>query len=1017
MLAIFFSFRAQSTTSHSYWAISLDGSGRPANDLLYRGELLTSAQALELGLKGIDLSQLSPQNSEVWSSIPTPPQQSLTITEESTVHFSDVILSNRGVLRFNALNPQDNNLYTIYLDKRAHITLLRAALLSRLGYRLPPMKHLKKLSVSFPTRKSRDNFLSERIPLGTFGAASRWIGIQPEQLPDDQLTVEFHDVIAFLPRETDHYNPAMGVPPERLTSRTLRALLLPYALLFAGESINKLPWNTGRKLDNKIILKHFALADMGTTLDDAYWILRKMAQLTREDFSAIANEAALPEAVAILTTEKMISRRNSLMELFSIPTPPLSVDTNISFGEDLVNGKLTRTRWKGHASHFAYSNAESPFKDFEYLGYSILQSSALTSFFSRINQELRGFDLDQKRRSSLNEQFSKAFDHYIDTGEIKDVGMKTWHSPILDIDLIANRNIVFGHYLGTDNMVQMADVIGYGISGGGHVGIENDNAFSSNGVNAQITFLKTYAHVRPIISLKKAFQESYSKILVPLTKGKLLEQLEEFKNNPDNEKILERLNSLLPKGESLIITESILPRASIKLGGYALMGGTFQLKTSTESQTIRRIHIHRKNSTTIDIYDDRGEGHKISFSGNYSRYIPIFSSSEKKHEGKYGVQFYRINIDNNVGRNPDFHKNIVGLYQVMSEGSAEILKEHADSWLVNANFHDRINNTNFLIWRGKSLNGELDFHLKKVKAGVNEPSLYNYVIYEKGHRSGLNLESFLKDIANYYLTDWMADKSFIFQIENNRNANPGQSIYGQSEILLASYQAKKHRTGTHHESPLIVISQKKKGFHIDKNGLLDYIENVNTQYSEKLFEPYSLENLDGLWLYDLNIITTIHTRGIEEIKRLEDETLRQIQRTYLKERRNRPECRHRPNTTPTSQSLIACGHLKILIRKNQQCKRSQAVKQEALCLRDLGNMLKKYLLFEDFKKIIGAENYFVYGTLNGFHKNSETLSDTIYSHGLGRIHLLRPEDIVSMAARKLSIKKGELLGLWFRESL
>ena len=752
-------------------------------------------------------------------------------------------------------------------------------------------------------------------------------------------------------------------------------------------------------------------------MDDARWILRKMAQLTREDFTAIANEAALPEAVAMLATEKMISRRNSLMELFSMPAPPLEVDTQISFGKELNNGKLTRIQWDDHASHFAHSDADSPFKDFEYLGYSILQSSAMTSLLNRINQELRGFDLTKKRKHALNKQFSKAFEHYIDTGEIKDIGMKTWHSPILNLDLIANRNIVFGHYLGTENMVQMADILGYGITAGGHMGIENDNAFSSNAINAHITFLKTYVHVRPLSSLKKVFQEPYSKILIPLTKGKLAEQLKTLRTDHDNNKIFEQINALLPVGESLIITESVLPRTSARLGGYGLLGGVFRLETSAESQTLRRLHIHRKNSLTIDIYDDHGKGSKLSLSGDYSRYIPVFSSIAKKHTGKYGIQFYRINIDNNLERNPDFHKNIAGLYQIMSENSTEILNEHSDKWLVNARFQDKINNTNFLLWRGKSFDGELDFHLKKIESGAEQSSSYDYIVYDKGYRSGLNHESFLKDIANYYLADWMNDSKFIFQIENDRNVNPGQSIYGESETLLTSYQAKKSHTDVHHESPLIVISQKKKGFSIGKDGLLDYIQSVNEQYSEKIFDPYSLENLDGLWLYDLNVITTIHTRGIEKIKRLEDRTLREIQRTYTHKRRGRIECRASQNVVPTSQSLIECGNLKSLIRKNQQCKNIEPPGSKAVCIRDFGGMLRRYLLFEDFKNIVGPDNYLIHGAINGFHKRSEILSGTIHSHALGRIHLPRPGDIVDMVTKKLDIQKGELLGLWLRESL
>ena len=504
--------------------IPLDHSAIPADDLIYKGRILSAEEAHALHLSGIDLSQLSPSPNALWSENPDP-SPSIPIKDGETVHFQGTIHSNKGVMFFNA--HQGSHVYKFYLDKHLHSALLRKALLQRLGYRIPGMKYLKEVFITFSSSRERNKFLTDELPFATLGAASRWIGKHPRDLPKEQLTVKFHDVIAFLPLQSDHYNVAMGVPPKVLTGRTLRALLLPYALLAVRESINKFPWSIGHKHDGHILLKHFAVASMETTIDDARWILTKMSFLSRKDFEDIVHQAAYPPEVAALLVEKIISRRNTLMKIFSIPTKALPFDPNVTRGDHLVGGKLLRQRWEGYASFFAHGDAESPFKDLEYIGYSLLQSSAITSLVNKINEEMVLFDLESARKDFFQQQFEKFLDELSEFGEIKEVSVKSWDGPILNAKLIGNRKIIVGRYMGTNHLLQVADTLGFGITPGWGMGVENDEHIPFVGMSGEVALLRTFVHMRPLLSLKKIFKEPYGKLLVPVTKRQLVRRFEE----------------------------------------------------------------------------------------------------------------------------------------------------------------------------------------------------------------------------------------------------------------------------------------------------------------------------------------------------------------------------------------------------------------------------------------------------------------------------------------------------------
>ncbi|RPJ78593.1 MAG: hypothetical protein EHM20_03550 [Alphaproteobacteria bacterium] len=428
-----------------------------SDDLIFEDTVLTSREAQDMSNLGqIDLSILGPKENEIWSSEKSHlnDQEVIELVENETLTFEGSLNSNSGLYRFNAIALNGSKIYTIHLDKTLHSLLLRKNVLRMLGYKIPAIKYLKKVFIQFRTLEDREQFLKKDIPENTLGAPERWVKSVNE------LTVEVQDLAVTEPSENDFYNVAMGVPTQTINSRTLRSLVIPYSILDLYESINQYSWVSG-KVDNRaVILSHFTGNEFSTTIEDAQWMIRRFNQLTRNEIKQAVAQSYFPEEVGAVLVEKIISRRNSLNRLFSEKSKKLEYDQKITMGDALKEGKILQKDYAGYASRFSYGDAESPFEQLRFYLYSKIQSNAIDNLITKFNTYLVGYDLGKTRSKFFQKQFEDGLQHFIQTGEIRPIGIETWTSPFANASLIFSRDIVLGNYLGTDNLVQLADTFG-----------------------------------------------------------------------------------------------------------------------------------------------------------------------------------------------------------------------------------------------------------------------------------------------------------------------------------------------------------------------------------------------------------------------------------------------------------------------------------------------------------------------------------------------------------------------------
>lgn len=1018
---------AEGAFAQGFARIPLVDQYMPSDDLVQDGEILRADQAHQLAQRGINLSVLNPAESAVWG-----PGRTITLDDElpfsesSIVEFSGALLSASGLFRFNARSGSLNAI--IHLDKSLHVMLLRKNLLRKLGYKVPAMKWLPRLKVRFANLDEMKAFMESQVPRATLGAASRWVETQN----DSSFTLVLRDVAVSIPQAEDHYNLSMGVPPQTLTSRTLRALIIPYALVDLGESVNKMEWVVGRESNNEIVLPHFTKGIFTTRMDDAKWALNLLEKLTLNDIKEIVQKAYFPDEVSTLLVEKIASRRNSLFNILKTPVTPLVFDSKVSEGQYLRNGKLTKQDWEGYGSRFAHGDPESPFKDFHWYALAKIQALAIDNIISRANQELSLFNPNEVRGDFYRDQFNRGLNHFVETGEFLQFPVGTWFSPTASVNISLSRDVVVGNYLGTDNLVQLADTIGYSAQVGGHLGIENFPEIQTLAVRGSMSISRSWTHLKPLRNLKNVFKEPYKNVVVPLLRwqlGKHMDRLHELGDSPNREvdwnlendesklsEIMNHISKSLGVGESIIFTERMNPTLSTNVN-TTMLGTpvTFSLNASADILVIRRIQLYRKDSKTLHIYDDVGNGRGWSVDMSLERFIPILRFGLRRQNGDYSIRLHEMNIDPDVEDNPRLFDKAHALAEFIHSGSAELMEAIQKPHVVEAEFADKSSKFAFLFWRHKKLRSNTYFDIKS-RDGLNG----NFVTFNDEKQSGLNWEAFAKDIINYGLSQITQDVEWappVFQ-------NPAETLGGVGKTNGVRFESRVNGQG-HFDERFMRLTDRWEGWSAKVKTVKRYMREANERFGFTIFDEATLNNTEKLKLFNVAVHLNLYEAGLQRLTQIPEDTLVRLENRYEVEmglaERGCSEREIRRRRLANGQRIESCGTLNSSIHQNRSClnkiRRGKSEEEVSKCLMKLFRALYEDLKYADISSLLGRDNIFVHGDVNGFRNGDEVLNDPIQSNTAGRIGSQYWNGPFEKILRTLGIQSGEINGQWFRERI
>ncbi|ATH07636.1 hypothetical protein BIY24_06670 [Halobacteriovorax marinus] len=1003
--------------------IPLDSSRIPSNDLVHPElGVLDAEEAWQLQndeINPLDLSKLDPQASAVWKN-----KEDLTLDTSSDYFpvttngliYLGVIASQSGTLRFSVLDEVTGNVLTIVIDKNLHTFFLRRNLLRKLGYNIGPMKYEKKINVRFNSTEEKDHFLERVIPENTFGAPSRWL------VGDSEFSIDLQDAMVMLPAYNEHYNVAFGVPPKSLKSRTLRSLIIPYALLNLDESVNVLSWKAARIEEESVELEHFTLADMNPTIDDAKWMLNKIKLMTRRDFEEIVYASHYPKEVAMLLVEKLISRRNSLMRVFAIDIDDITFNSKISSGEILKEGRLLQERFEGYGSRFAYGDPDSPFKEFKYSLLSKLQSDVLENLVGRANRELQVFDINDARLDYYKEEFQNGLDHFVETGEFLEQEVGAWVSPIVNGSLILSRDVVVGNHQGSDDLVQTADTFGYGVSLGANVGFEGLPVGYSALMKGEVNYVKTYTHLKPVQSLKASLKEPYKNMVVTLFKKDVLRELENLSNieNLSDEEIREEktkaiiddLSKKLGVGESLVISDRLTPSFMAR-GGYSWANTKISLTLSSKSVLVKRIHIYRSSADLIQVYIDKGELGELGFVLGLDNYIPITRIDFSRAKGKYKVELYNVNIDSDITTNPDLYKGASALHQLIQDGDKELLENYQSPYKLENNFRDTSTKYSFLNWRLKKLK-------KRGKIEITTPENYETQFYKYTHEKqvGANNWAFGRDIVNYYLNQIT---EFI-TLRNEPWKNPARTFTGVSSTQSFRFESRfqDQASGRNkYADSFLAMEVRKEGWKIKEKKLKKVIRELNEQFGADIFSDDDANDATTLKLYSIFVNLNIYEKGVWNLLNFDEDKIKEMARRYRRLNYDRRHCSAtRLNGAPIAKK-IKCGNFQVFIDKRDKCEsKFNSNKDSAVsCLVDLAILYESYLEFKHFKEILGKDNIFIYGKITGFREESDILTKPIDGNSQGKITGKYWNGPVEEVRTKMKMQANEFNGSWLRESI
>jgi hypothetical protein len=107
----------------------------------------------------------------------------------------------------------------------------------------------------------------------------------------------------------------------------------------------------------------------------------------------------------------------------------------------------------------------------------------------------------------------------------------------------------------------------------------------------------------------------------------------------------------------------------------------------------------------------------------------------------------------------------------------------------------------------------------------------------------------------------------------------------------------------------------------------------------------------------------------------------------------------------------------VVKREIKKCAKTVNDEDKATCNVKLFEQLMSDLDFKDFSQLIGEDNLYVYGSIDGFREKSEILNDTLFSNTIGKIGSKQWNGPLDVVRGLLGLSDGELSGGWIRKGL
>jgi hypothetical protein len=1056
--AIFMGIGFSSLAYSSTVLIPIESKGAPAADLVYEGRPLDRDEGISLMSRGIDLSRLDPIPNDIWD-----PKLSLEIVQNDSVHnypnqdpaypttvsFDSPLPSSQGLFRSRVLVEDRAGLhpFQLMMGLTSHTSLARSALLRRLGYPVPTPKYYSQLTVRFKDLSGRNAFL-DSLSDGTLTARKRWIVYLPETTPE----VTLQDVV-LEPAQIEIPMYHWGVIPAAHLKgrRAVRALIVPLVLLDVQESINLFSFELGKVFNEAVLLTHpYADSFAETTFQDAQWIARRIASLSRTDWEEIVKAGKYPPDISALITEKVIARRNHMIELFNL-APTVSRDLHrLSYKPKLTignvkAGKLIRGSYEGHASRFTYGDPDAPLRKGEVSRYFLIEaiSGGLTYLTSEINKYLQVqsvSDVAVRHQQEKFEDFFRWIMQHPNTPYAKT--LDAWGGPFGGFGVHASRNVVSGTYYGSDAKVQLVDNVGISASIG-YFGQLDGLPKVIPSVTGNVTVQRNYLHVRPVPDMTSAVKTDWTTLWVPHFINHLAGMLDRDKfdgadpspTTSDSassvDARLKRFLNTLKEGEMLVITDTLglamngrinipipllLNPALMQFNpsvGFGVGSAPSVLRRTTFLRTANGVQVYLQSAKILDF--------EVEFNFNWWLNILKLSYQTKHGIGKTKAYLLdRQSEDNEEGQ----RKLLRALRGLIRWNDSELLEENFKDYEIHHDLLATIEKVKFLWWKAYRL--EEGHHVR-----VSPPSHPENVrtLYSVRHvqNQGVDTYSFLSDIVTA-ATQGLARLPAAFGI------NPAASFLGSAHWVSVMTEAET--TPAYKRSPVCSIEHHWGGWILPKSNLLKILDSIESRVrplnlEKPLIRRDEFASTNQLQMYEILSSLIVYESGQDRINQtlLNPSLIKVVNDlTEIEGRESLARWCRQPTRSfgdkvfsVNSYSEVEGGH-----RRNFKCLKPWM--RQALALRRIAlekkwtdlteeqiqwktKLLKKLERYLELPKLlnwIGRENYFFQIKISGFRTKDENGDSEYVSDSIGTFRSKEGAGAFRDFALKYGIMANEL---------
>ncbi len=900
-------------------AIGLANNGIPASDLIYNGQPLDPDQAADLRSNGTDLSLLQPTPNDVWSNTKLSatdisawqyPKDGQTIEWKSLVPLNPEGWFRGQVVAVGA----DGQLrqYRLVMGLNVHQSLMRSALLRKIGYPMQSPRWYRQLRIKFSDSTSRQRFIAELSVQGGLVDHKRWV-LQESETKNEILV---QDAMLEPAQITVPTAFAMGnLNATHLQGRRiLRALLVPFVLVDVPESVNMFSWEAGKIISENLVLTHkYAEAFGETTIDDIRWMTFRIARLSRPDWQEIVAAGNYPSDIAAVILEKTIARRNSLVALTEIQErlpkaeQDLPYSTQTTLGSVQL-GKVTQEKYDGYALRFTHGDPQSPLTTDDIVRYLRIESmtSGIRQLTSMINEKLQVFTMDQLLRDR-SEQMREQFINHIRQNPFKPYvqPLSTWGGPTGGLNINASRSIVTGSYFGSqssDFRVSLVDQVTAGGRIGYFMGVDGIPKVIP-GIGANLSVVRSYVHVRPVPSIQAADKKSWQDLWVPgfmrhlegmlkvsgRSNGGVQTSLQasapsappassaEDSAQTQMQENLTKFLDELKENESFTITDSITlgANASLTIPLTTLLGidavsfaNNFVIGTNANSVVLRRTTFTRENGL-IKIYLQNIQSQLTGVSFDFNLWLNIFRLSYDQKWGQAQTRAYHLN--EKPSEETQLRNTILAMKGILAGNNSELLENHFHPYQLDHRTHSAIANGKFLWWRWTNIE---ESHRVRVRPPRDPARNFNPADHERTlfshrimQRTGQNYHAFLGDVL-----DGVVQNSTFWRpgiITAGGGSNPRDTFMGSARWSMITTESEV--TPSRPSPPVTTVTEHWAGWDLAKKDLFKTLDGIDSRVSSlglkiPLIDRNNFNDMRRLQLYEIQSTLIVYEKGMERLR-------------------------------------------------------------------------------------------------------------------------------------------------------